>query len=495
MGPIQSLADVWSLIWRRLPLIMTVLIIGLLWALYLAVTSPPSYEARAIIQVNAPVLSDPLTRSAPPASLRLQQIEQRIMSRGNLLRLINDYDLFSDGEAVPDSMKLEIMRSQVRIDSVAASATGLESSTSLSSIIISARASTAQTAANVANDMANDVVNSDRRNREARISEADEFLSAELVRVERELDAQDRDLATFTSINEDSMPESRTYLQAELVSLTDRQSTSEQALISLQRERLTLERTAATDESGSIVQQLRATEVALAQARRTLPAGHPEIRRLEQTIRDITQGDSDNIGSDIGRQLSLIDAQIAKLESDITQIRERRLEIDRARSRSGEVLQVYQQMQRTRQNTQDQFAELSRRLAEIESLRLLSQNDQTENMVILEPAVPPEFPVASNRKRSAILGAFGSIAIAGGLAMLLDLLNPVLRNVTQFEAITGLRPLIALPYRQSEDDQFRRMIAWTYVAVILVLGLILALWMIDVMPSWLSGMLPPPIRS
>lgn len=291
------------------------------------------------------------------------------------------------------------------------------------------------------------------------------------------------------------MPESRTYLQAELVSLTDRQSTSEQALISLQRERLTLERTAATDESGSIVQQLRATEVALAQARRTLPAGHPEIRRLEQTIRDITQGDSDNIGSDIGRQLSLIDAQIAKLESDITQIRERRLEIDRARSRSGEVLQVYQQMQRTRQNTQDQFAELSRRLAEIESLRLLSQNDQTENMVILEPAVPPEFPVASNRKRSAILGAFGSIAIAGGLAMLLDLLNPVLRNVTQFEAITGLRPLIALPYRQSEDDQFRRMIAWTYVAVILVLGLILALWMIDVVPSWLSDMLPPPIRS
>ncbi|AUH34298.1 lipopolysaccharide biosynthesis protein [Paracoccus tegillarcae] len=478
-----------------MPLIMTVLIIGLLWALYVAITSPSSYEARAIIQVNAPVLSDPLTRSAPPASLRMQQIEQRLMSRGNLVRLIDNYNLFAEMEGIPDSTKLEIMRENTRIQSVAASGGGMDSVTNLSSIIVSARAGTAQTAADIANDLANDVVNSDRRDREARIAEADQFLSAELTRVERDLDIQDRNLATYSSLNEDSMPESRTFLQTEQVSLTDRQAATEQALMDLQRERLLLERTDATADNASIVQQLRGAELALAQARRTLPAGHPEIQRLERTVSAITRGETDTVSTGIGPQLSLIDSQVRKLEDDIEQIRARRLEIDVARNRSGEVLQAYQQMQRDRQNTQDQFADLSRRLAEIESLRLLSQNDQTENMVILEPAVAPEFPVASNRKRSAILGAFGSFAIAAGMALLLDLLNPVLRNTTQFEAITGLRPVIALPYRASESDRFRRTVALTYVVVISVIGLILALWMIDLMPAWLRNMLPPSIKA
>lgn len=493
MGPIQSFADLRSLVWRRLPLIITILVIGLLVSLYLAVTSPPSYEARSVIQVDAPVIADPVTRQAPPASLRVQQIEQRLMSRENLIRLIERHHLFADVEALPESKKIEVMRNETRIESVATS-TPIEGGSSLASIIISARAGTAQTAADIANDLAEEVVTSDRRDREARISEAYQFLTEELTRIEAELRRHDDQISVFASDNEDALPDARTFQQTELAGLSQREALTEQSLMELQRERLELERSAVTDDSASIVQQLRSAEVALAQARRTLPAGHPEIQRLQQTISDLTQGGAGVAGVGISRQLSLIDSQLQAMQDDLDRITGRRTEIEQAQNRAPQVIQTYEQMQRNRQNVRDQYAELSRRLGEIEALRLLSTNDQTENMVILEPAVPPEFPVASNRRRSAILGTFLSVAVAGGIALLLDMLNPVLRNSRQFEAVTGLRPIISLGYRPTASDRFMRQMRLIYVAAVLVLGLLAGLWMIDLMPQWLADLLPPSVR-
>ncbi|WP_299841436.1 Wzz/FepE/Etk N-terminal domain-containing protein [uncultured Paracoccus sp.] len=494
MGPIQSIGDLASLIWRRLPLILTILLAGLLLSLYLAVTSPPAYEARTVIQVDAPVIFDPVTRSAPPASLRVQQIEQRLMSRENLLRLISQYGLFDGAERMPESAKLEVMRTQTRIESVASSAIGPDNSMNLAALVISARAGTAQTAAAVANDLANDVVTSYRRDRDARINESSEFLTTELKRIETDLDVRDRAIAAYASENEDSLPEARAFHQSELVSLSQRETLTEQALMQLRRDRLALERTEMSDESSSIVQQLRATEVALAQARRTLPSGHPEIRRLEETIRAITEGSSDTTSAGLGRQLSMIDEQVANMELDLDAIVARRGAISNAQNRMPQVAQVYEQMQRSRQNLSDQYNEMSRRLAEIDALRLLADNDQTENMVILEPAIPPEFPVASNRKRSAILGTFLSIAVSGGLALLLDLMNPVLRNARQFEAVTGLRPLIALGYRPTARDRTWLTIRFVYIGFLLLAALVATLWLIDLMPEWLARMLPPSVR-
>ena len=396
---------------------------------------------------------------------------------------------------MPDSMKIVALRDSTRIESVASSAIQMDGGSNLSSIVISARAGTAETAAAIANDLANDVVTSDRRDRDARITEAYNFLNSELKRVEADLDGHDKAIADFVTANEDSLPESRTFIQAELVGLSSRETMTEQSLMELQRERLSLERSSVTDDSASIVQQLRGAEVALAQARRTLPAGHPEIRRLEETIRSITDGSGETAGVGVGRQLSMIDAQIDNLENDLGEIATRRTAIDAAQNRSPQVTQTYDQMQRTRQGVSDQYAELSRRLAEIDALRLLSENDQTENMVILEPAIAPEFPLASNRKRSAILGGFLSIAASAGLALALDLMNPVLRNARQFESITGLRPVISLAYRPTQQDRLRRLLQLAYVIAVLLLGLAAALWMVDLMPQWLADILPPSIRA
>lgn len=494
MGPIQSIADLFSLIWRRLPLIVTILVIGLLWALYLAATSPPVYEARTVIQVDAPVIFDPVTRSAPPAALRVQQIEQRLMSRENLLRLIDQYDLFEGADGMPESAKLDIVRAQTRIESVASSAVGGDASMNLAALVISARAGTALTAAALTNDLANDVVTSYRRDREARISETYTFLTAELKRIEVELDSRDQAIAAYATENEDSLPDARTFHQSELVALSSRETMTEQSLMELRRERLTLERNEMSGDSSTIVQQLRAAEVALAQARRTLPANHPEIRRLEETIRSINEGGSEQTPAGLGRQLNMIDEQVTNMEQDLDEISSRRNAITEAQNRMPQVAQVYEQMQRSRQNISDQYTEMSRRLAEIDALRLLADNDQTENMVILEPAIPPEFPVASNRKRSAILGGFLSIAVSAGLALFLDLMNPVLRNARQFEAITGLRPLVSLNYRPTQRDRMWLTLRLSYVAITLLVGLIAAMWMADMMPGWLAQLLPPTVK-
>ncbi|MFN8681739.1 GumC family protein [Paracoccus sp. P2] len=487
--------DLISMIWRRLPLVLTIVVLGVLTSFYLIVSSPRVYEASAVIQLDMPAAIDQGSDSSLPASRRVQLIEQRLMARANLREVIERLGLFA-GTPLSESEKLVALRNSTRIESIAAPGVSVDSRMSLAAIVITAQAETPTTAAAIANDFANSVVNRDRENRQARILEAQEYLRSEESRLNEQLSEQERKLIEFSARNEDALPSSQEFLQTQLAQLTETETALDRDIMTLQRERLSLEAGGLAAEarpSASLVQQIRTAEIELAQARRTLAPDHPEIRRLEENLKLLNSGTGSGGPDVVRRQAELIEAQLARLNEQKAGIALRRTEIDRARARAPEVSRELEAMTRQQRRLQDRYNEISRQLAQVETQQMLMQNDQAERFVLLERALPPEYPAMSNRKKSAVMGAGVSVGLALAAAFVLELLNPVLRRSEQFARATGTRPVISLPYRQTAADLRRRRLRNIYMVLLLVLGVLVALWMIGKVPGLPSpGVVPMP---
>lgn len=474
------------MIWRRLPLVMTIMVLGVLASFYLIVSSPRVYQASAVIQLDMPAVMDAGADSSLPASRRVQLIEQRLMARANLRDVIQRLGLFADSPGLSETEKLTALRNSTRIESITAPGVSVDSRLALAAIVITSQAETANMAAAIANDFADSVVNRDRENRKARILESQDYLRGEEARLNEQLSAQERKVVEYSARNEDALPTSQTYLQTELAQLSEMETTLDSSIMDLQRERLSLEAGgtgADARPSASLVQQIRAAEVELAQARRTLAADHPEIKRLEDNLQRLNSGGGSGGSDVVRRQAELIDAQLQQLNQQKAGFETRRTEIDQARARAPQVTRELEAMQREQRRLQDRYNEISRQLAQVETQQMLMDNDQTERFVLLERALPPEYPALSNRKKSAVMGVGGSFALAMMVAFVLELLNPVLRRTKQFARATGTRPVIALPYRLSPDDLRARRRRRIYIVVLLVVGALVALWLLGRIPG------------
>ncbi|MFK7944977.1 MAG: Wzz/FepE/Etk N-terminal domain-containing protein, partial [Paracoccaceae bacterium] len=83
---------------RRWWLVVAIFVVGAAAAIIVATKLPATYESTARILVESQQIPDDLARSTVTASAaeRLQIIQQRLMTRRNLLEIIELLDLFAD---------------------------------------------------------------------------------------------------------------------------------------------------------------------------------------------------------------------------------------------------------------------------------------------------------------------------------------------------------------------------------------------------------------
>ena len=89
MGPIVGLRELISMLVRRAPLIAAVLVAGIVATLTYATSLPRTYQAIEVIQLQPSAMQGAATGgqlSDAPARLRL--IEQRVMTRQNVIDMI-----------------------------------------------------------------------------------------------------------------------------------------------------------------------------------------------------------------------------------------------------------------------------------------------------------------------------------------------------------------------------------------------------------------------
>ena len=108
MGPIYTWQDFLDMTRRRLVVILVVIVLGCIGSFYWAMSYVHLYESSEVIQVEQPKINDELARSTVEGSSarRLQLIQQQLMARASLEKIIEKYNIYSNLTALKPSEKV-----------------------------------------------------------------------------------------------------------------------------------------------------------------------------------------------------------------------------------------------------------------------------------------------------------------------------------------------------------------------------------------------------
>jgi uncharacterized protein involved in exopolysaccharide biosynthesis len=228
LGYLLQPAYYFGLLQRRWPYFfipfLSVLLIGSA-AVYLW---PATYFSEGKILVQSQQIPTELVRPTvtSAAQERIQVIEQRTMTRDNLLAIVDKFKLFPERRALMSPTQLvELMKKSIKIEPVAQVAFSRSSSQNPTVIFtVGFEYSEPQNAARVANELVTRILNEDLRDRTSRATDTTKFLGREVQRLQAESTLIDAKIAqarvlpakTSSRTNSDQTATQLNQLRAEL---------------------------------------------------------------------------------------------------------------------------------------------------------------------------------------------------------------------------------------------------------------------------------------
>jgi len=431
MSAIQSFPDLIRLLHRKLWLIVLVAVVGAILSIIVALNQPKVFQATAVIQIETPQVGSDLAGQtiANDANQRLQLIEQRLMARDNLVKVIERHGLFANARDMPMAEKVHQLRISARITPITVGVPGMGPATTPSGLSVTVNLNDPVKAAEVANDFVETVIAENRERRMALVRETFDFLSAEETRVSARIAEVEGVIADFKRANAESLPTSITPVREELRTLNE-------TLLALDQQIITLETEASRQR-----QEVFARQIGQLTEQRALVAGR--IAENEAALAAAPR----------------VERELGALTRNLTQL-------------------------------QDQLSTITTSRVEAEMASVLESRQQQERFEILETAIPPEFPVSASRKKLVIAGAVASLIAGIGFAVLLEIMNPAIRSAAQLEQELEITPVVTIPIVRLRHERRRRAlkIAGTVVMILLIVPILVRLAQERLMPlRMLSG--------
>lgn len=397
MDQLFSLDDMIDMVKRRLGVIVAVTLLGTVFSLFYALSQTHLYRSAEVIQVARPTIDGDLARTTVDGSSarRLQQIEQRLMSRDTVLEIADQYGIFDDAAAMTTGERVARMRDSILIEGIAAAREGFTDDGTVSALRITATFDTPEKAQGVASEIARRTIEISANSRIEQARQTLDFFAEEEAKLVAALDALEREVASYLLENDVAIEGGVELRQTQIGSLNE-------AILSIERERIALQQ---------------------------------EYAQLDQTQRAAT----------LERQQSEIQSQISVLE-DQQKLLETRLA---ALSDSIEVTPQIERdllaFERQREKLQGELDVISTRRAEAEVGFKLEEQRQSERLTVIEPAPLPDYPITRSRKTVAVLGAVASLFLGLAVAFVMDLRHPVIRTAQQMKTRVGITPVVTIP--------------------------------------------------
>jgi uncharacterized protein involved in exopolysaccharide biosynthesis len=192
----------WQLIKRRALYFVIPFILVLSAGLAIAALLPATYVSEGKILVQSQQIPTELVRPTvtSAAQERIQVIEQRTMTRENLLAIIDKFQLFSEKRALMSASQLvELMRKNAKIEPLAQplAFSQVRSRGDNPTIVFTVgfEYSDPQTASRVANELVTRILNEDLRDRTSRATDTTKFLAREVQKLQADNAAIDAKIA------------------------------------------------------------------------------------------------------------------------------------------------------------------------------------------------------------------------------------------------------------------------------------------------------------
>lgn len=398
MGQFFTPRNLLRVIWRRLPIMILVLMIGLPAVVYYALNQPRVYEASAVIQIEPPqVVQTPTQSAGPSADRQLDQIQAKLTSRNNLIEIITRLNLFPATESMNE--RVGDLRDSLEIIKLIDPAQQFRPDVQPTGLIIRVRMGDADQAARVANDLTTSILAEAAERAEERAIRTLDFFTEQEQRVTEQINVVEDEISAFKLANSGSLP-------SDLTAQRDLLNTYREQMLALERDIIELE---------TSVDRLR--------------------------------------GEDADRQIALLEGQRNLIQSSIDGVE---TDLDAA----PDVEQQLAALDRTLEQLEAEFQTITTNRTEAIIREQLESQDQVERFEILEDAQPPEVSISASRTKLAMAGGVFVGFLALGLGFLMEISRPVIRNASQLEAQLGIQPVITVPHISSRVQRRRRLVGF-----------------------------------
>jgi tyrosine-protein kinase Etk/Wzc len=470
------------LLYRRLPLIIVLVVLALIAVGIYAYTSPKFYEAVSLVRLrkqSPPPLFGPASQQQQTDTLDLKTATQLVatfLTAQEALRLVQEQKLSSMRVSASVRQYIGLLNAQEVLSFVSTA------SYEPDLIRISVRHTLPEVAAALANAIAEAFVA--RLNREARAEASNErrFIETQLQAVRAELQRLDKQIAevkqqlNMVDVSEETralVNSVRTYTSELLMAETELRSAikareqlqqllaQEQPFVPMRKENPVLA------EMEKRLAELEAQRTQL--LNRYLPT-HPTIKRLEEQIAALRQEIARRQSE---RVIEVPDAapnpRYASLYQQILDAERRRMELEERRKALASLLQQTYQQLRKFPEQQRRLGDLTRQLQVLEQayMSLLSRLQDAQireaaklgNATIADVAVVPNRPVGPDLIRLITFAVLGGLGLGLGLTFLMEFMRTTVTNSEEIKHLLGVPVLSVVPEARigTEPDSIMRL--------------------------------------
>lgn len=469
---------------RRRWYLMVPFCLSLIVGIVLAVVSPKIYMASTMILVQPQKVPDEYVRSIVSTDIdsRINTISQQILSRSNIERIIQEFNLFSDDDQSNMFMedKVELMRKWISVDLIREDRRGPADAFS-----ISFKGRDPALVMRVTNALASYFIDENLRVREEQALGTSDFLDDELGDTRLRLEKQEEALKQYRARYMGGLPEQLQTnlrilegLQLQLNIKNEALRYAKNNLLLLEKQ---IEETAIQDglgiesisaggpEAKSENQiRLEQLETQLSELELNYTERHPDIIRLKKQIQDLKEkiaAETDDVSKKPSAPLSrpgdrrlLMDErsrqqlerqdlklQIAGLESEIQKTESQMLHYQRMVEDTPKREQELISLNRDYQNIKASYDSLLSRKLESDIAVNMEKKQKGEQFRILDPAKFPEKPSEPDMKKLFVMVLAAGLGLGAGLIFLLEYMDTSFRKPETVEAVLGVPVLCTIP--------------------------------------------------
>lgn len=449
-----------DVILRRLPLLATITGVCSAAGVAAALLATPVYRAEALMVMESPQISTELAAATvtTAATEQLQIIQQRMMTRANLLDTANRFGLYRDSGLDPSQIVAD-MRDRITVDI-------RDGRNEATTVGLAFEAADPELAAELTNSFVTFMLEENVRLRTNVAAQTVDFFQIEMERLSQDLEVRSARITNFKVANSDALPENLPVLRETQAALQARRSdlarartriVAERSDFTAEFERTGRIRSVVEDRFTPFVSRLTSLqdelEAAIAAEGTQSPRAVGLRGRIASVERSINaqlaaEGFSASGGAQAlyDRQLASIDERLADLDTEAEQIT---AEI----AQSGERLQAalrnaitLESLERDHATAREQYALAMSRAATAQTGDLIEALSRGQRITVIEQAIAPDRPHKPNR-RLIVAGGIGlGLGLSLLLVLLLERLNQTLRRPSDLTARLGIAPFAEIPY-------------------------------------------------
>ena len=452
---------------RRRWFIIIPFCLSMITGIYFALTLPKIYSSSTLILIQPQRVPTEYVRSIVSVGVeaRISTISQQIMSRTNLEKIIEQFNLFSGPEYKNIFMedRIAILRNSISVD-----VTTTRRDTDSFSITVKGK--NPENIAKIANTLASFFIDENLRLRETQAVGTSDFLENELQIMTKRLEEREEILKEYNQKYMGGLPE---QLETNL-RILDRL----QELLSEQRSSLSVAKNRLVEFENRIPPEIQSFPLTsganqteylsnidqmkerLASLKAKYTDRHPDVIRLNKIINEFdskiknkseetedleTSGNSISYSDTYTRQREGIKTEIKTLEEDITKVSNNLRYYEQLVEDTPKREQELLSLRRDYQNIQGAYNSLLNRKLEAEISVNMEKKQKGEQFRIVDTARVSEKPISPDMKRLLLLAIAAGIAIGCGIIYLLEFLDSSFRDRKDVETFLGLSVIATVP--------------------------------------------------